>query len=108
MSSVQDLASSMNPRVRSVRSLEIFELEVMFENGECRRFDLKPYLGRGFFERLREPELFKRVKAVAGSIEWPGGSDLSYDTLYVDGQPFNSPTSNSVSERVNETPSSAS
>ena len=81
----------MNPRVKSVRPLEHYELEISFENGELRRFDVKPYLGRGVFVRLREIEVFRGVRVVAGSIEWPGGLDLSYDTLYVEGRPNNAP-----------------
>ncbi len=77
----------MNPRVKSVRPLEHYELEITFENGELRKFDVKPYLGRGIFVRLRELEIFREVRVVAGSIEWPGGLDLSYDTLYVEGRP---------------------
>jgi hypothetical protein len=77
----------MNPHVKNVRPLDNYELEVLFENGESRRFDVKPYLGRGIFVRLRDLALFRGVRVIAGSIEWPGGLDLSYDTLYVDGKP---------------------
>ena len=78
----------MNPHVKAVRPLNDYELDVSFENGESRRFDVKPYLGRGVFVRLRELALFRHVRVLAGSIEWPGGLDLSYDTLYLDGQPL--------------------
>src|SRR3970282_2111512 len=71
----------MNPHVKSVQPLDDYELEVSFENGESRRFDVKPYLGRGIFVRLRELTLFRPVRVIAGSIEWPGGLDLSYDTF---------------------------
>lgn len=77
----------MNPHVKSVRPLNDYELEVEFENGESRRFDVKPYLGRGIFVRLCDLAVFRAVRVIAGSIEWPGGLDLSYDTLYVGGQP---------------------
>ncbi len=77
----------MNPRVRSVRAVEDYELQVVFENGEVRRFDVKPYLGRGIFSRLRDQAAFRAVRVVAGSIEWANGLDLSYDTLYVEGRP---------------------
>ena len=77
----------MNPRVKSVSPLDDYELEISFENGESRRFDVKPYLGRGIFVRLRDLALFRAVRVVVGSIEWPGGLDLSYDTLYVEGRP---------------------
>jgi hypothetical protein len=75
----------MNPHVTTVVALDDYELEVSFDNGESRRFDVKPFLSRGIFVRLRDRTLFQAVRAVAGSIEWPGGLDLSYDTLYVEG-----------------------
>ena len=78
----------MNPHVKSVRALDDYELEVSFENGERRSFDVKPFLSRGIFVQLRDRALFHAVRAVAGSIEWPGGLDLSYDTLYLGGQPI--------------------
>jgi uncharacterized protein DUF2442 len=81
----------MDPHVKSVRALDDYQLEVSFENGESRRFDVKPYLGRGIFVRLRDPSLFQAVRVVAGSVEWPGGLDLSYETLYVEGEPIAEP-----------------
>ena len=87
----------MNPRVKSVRALDDYELEVAFDNGESRRFDVKPYLDRGIFSRLRDQDAFRRVRPVAGSIEWANGLDLSYDTLYVEGQPI-SPTARTAEQ----------
>jgi hypothetical protein len=81
----------MNPYVKSVLPSDDYELEVSFENGESRKFDVKPYLGRGVFVRLCDLALFRGVRVISGSIEWPGGLDLSYDTLYVDGQPIIAP-----------------
>ena len=78
----------MNPQVKSVRALEDYELEIVFDNDESRRFDVKPYLGRGIFVRLRDHDAFRAVRVVAGSIEWANGLDLSYDTLYVEGKPI--------------------
>ena len=81
----------MNPHVKSVRALEDYELEVSFDNGESRRFDLKPYLDRGIFARLRDQAAFRAVRVVAGSVKWANGLDLSYDTLYLEGQPIVAP-----------------
>ena len=78
----------MDPHVTSVRALDDYQLDVSFDNGERRLFDVKPFLSRGIFVRLREPSLFKAVRAVAGSVEWPGGLDLSYETLYVESEPI--------------------
>ena len=82
----------MNPHVKAVRPLEDYALEVSFDNGESRRFDVKPYLDRGIFVRLRDHAAFRAVRVVAGSVEWANGLDLSYDTLYVEGQPIVAPT----------------
>lgn len=76
----------MNPYVRSVRALEDYQLELEFENNERRIFDVRPYLSRGIFVRLQNPTLFQAARVVAGSVEWPGGLDLSYDTLYLESQ----------------------
>ena len=78
----------MNPHVTSVRALEDYELEVSFDNGESRRFDVKPYLDRGIFVRLRDQAAFRAVRVVASSVEWANGLDFSYDTLYVEAQPI--------------------
>jgi hypothetical protein len=88
----------MDPHVKSVRALDDYELEVSFENGECRRFDVKPYLGRGILMRLRDRSLFQAVRAVAGSVEWPGGLDLSYETLYIESQPITEPSPRAETE----------
>ena len=77
----------MNPYVKRVRPLEDYQLEVIFENGERRIFDVKPYLQRGVFVRLQNRATFQAVRVVAGSVEWPGELDLSYDTLYLESQP---------------------
>ncbi|MCZ7624654.1 MAG: DUF2442 domain-containing protein [Candidatus Methylomirabilis sp.] len=50
-------------------------------------FDAKPYLHRGIFVRLQNRAVFQAARVVAGSVEWPGGLDLSYDTLYLESQP---------------------
>jgi len=83
----------MNPYVKHVRPLEDYQLEVIFENGEHRIFDVKPYLQRGVFVRLQNRAAFQAARVVAGSVEWPGELDLSYDTLYLESRPLDpSPT----------------
>ena len=89
----------MNPHVKSVRAPEDYELEVVFDNDESRRFDVKPYLVRGIFFRLRDQDAFRAVRVVAGSVEWANGLDLSYDTLYVEGKPV--PATTPKAEQTN-------
>ncbi|MBK8047185.1 MAG: DUF2442 domain-containing protein [Anaerolineales bacterium] len=78
-----EVGVNVNPYVRAVVALDDYWLLVVFENGEQRVFDVKPYLGRGIFARLQDRKVFDAAKVVAGSVEWPGELDLSYDTLYL-------------------------
>ncbi len=78
----------MNPYVSSVRTLDDYQLELHFENGEIRIFDMKPYLVKGVFAKLQQKSLFQTARVVVGSVEWSGGIDLSYDTLYLESTPM--------------------
>jgi hypothetical protein len=78
----------VNPYVKRIHPLDDYELELVFENGERRIFDMKPFLQRGVFVRLQNYAIFKAARVVAGSVEWPGELDLSYDTLYLASQPL--------------------
>ena len=80
----------MNPYVREVEPLEDYRLRLLFENGERRILDMRPYLDRGVFQRLRDRGLFQEARVVAGSVEWPTEIDLSYDTLYLQSVPGSS------------------
>ncbi len=77
----------MNPTVTAVRPLAAHRLWLRFANGEAREFDLTPYLDLGVFRKLQSQALFSRARVVAGSVEWPGDIDLSYDTLYLESCP---------------------
>lgn len=78
----------MNPQVKQVRPLENFQLKPTFENGEQRVFDARPHLEKGVFVRLQDRAAFRAARVVAGSVEWPGDLDLSYDTLYLASRPI--------------------
>ena len=76
----------MNPYIKQVKPLENYYLKLWFENEEQKIFDLKPYLNKGIFNQLKNVSLFTSAQVVAGSVEWPNGLDLSYDTLYLESQ----------------------
>lgn len=77
----------MNPHVLTATPQADFRLLLTFTNGEVRLFDMTPYLEKGVFGQLRDPALFARAAVVAGSVEWPGEIDLSFDTLYLRSEP---------------------
>ena len=46
--------SKDGPYVTSVHPLAEYRLEVSFDNGERRMFDVKPYMAHGVFMRLKD------------------------------------------------------
>lgn len=77
----------MNPRVKKVRPGKNFTLILVFDNGEKRIFDVKPYLDKGVFRELKNPQFFNSVRPFLGSIQWKNGQDLCPDMLYLDSIP---------------------
>ena len=78
----------MNPKVKEVRALADYRLELTFVNGERRVFDASSYLRYPVFQPLQHEGLFSLARVVFGSVEWPGEVDLSYDTLYLESEPI--------------------
>jgi hypothetical protein len=58
----------MNPYVEHVRPLANYRLEVVFENGERRIFDAKPYLRRGVSRINTRPGMMFDCRLKAESI----------------------------------------
>jgi hypothetical protein len=77
----------MNPRVKAVRPNPDYTITLEFANGEVRRFDVKPYLDRGFFQELKDLSAFNSVKPNLGSVQWQNGQDFCPDTLYEESSP---------------------
>jgi hypothetical protein len=71
--------------VRAVSPLADYQLLLTFDNGERRRFDVKPYLDRGVFMALKDPTVFNSVRVSFDTIEWNNGADLCPEVLYAEG-----------------------
>jgi len=97
----------MNPYVKSVQTQDNYCLLLTFENGEKRIFDLKPYLNKGVFARLKSVALFKTARVVSGSVEWHGEIDLSYDTLYLESTPVRAKSKRTQTRKRKSMPLSA-
>ena len=74
----------LNPHVVDVEPLPGYRLRLAFSSGEVRVFDVSSYLDRGVFRQLRDETAFREAYVEAGSVEWPGGQGLSFNTLYLD------------------------
>lgn len=72
----------MSPKAIDVKTLANYELEVIFDNKEKRKFDVKPYFKFKQFEELKNIKLFQTVKVAGLSIEWQNGADICPNELY--------------------------
>jgi hypothetical protein len=68
--------------VTSVKTREDYTLELVFENGERRIFDMKPFFDRKPFIRLFNSPLFFKASVQYGTVVWPGNIDIAPETLW--------------------------
>jgi len=68
--------------VVAVRTLDDYHLDLVFENGERRRFDMRPYLHYPVFRRLANHAFFSLAHVDYGTVVWPGEIDIAPETLY--------------------------
>ncbi len=68
--------------VIQVRPRDDYMLELEFNTGERRIFDVRPYLERGVFSRLKDPAIFKQAYVAYDTVCWPGHLDIAPETLY--------------------------
>ena len=69
-------------RIKDVQALENYQILVTFDNGEKRIKDMKPYLEKGVFKKLKDKTLFKSVKLAYGTVSWGNDIDLCADSIY--------------------------
>lgn len=72
----------MRPKAIDVKPLKNYMLEIVFDNGEKKQFDVKPYLKFKPFKDLENENEFRKVKVAGLSIEWENGADICPDELY--------------------------
>jgi hypothetical protein len=76
----------MFPRIKKVRHIEAYRLELTFTNGETAELDFRNRIvGRGgVFGPLEDIDYFKQVKVdpEIGTLVWPNEVDFCPDVLY--------------------------
>lgn len=73
--------------VISVKTFDDYTLELVFENGEKRLFDMKPFLNKKPYAKLSNSPLFSKASIQYGTVVWPGNIDIAPDTLWAQSAP---------------------
>ena len=68
--------------VISVKTCEDYTMELVFENGEKRIFDMKPFFNKKPFTKLLNSPLFFKASVQYGTVVWPGNIDIAPETLW--------------------------
>ncbi len=68
--------------VIDVQVMPKYVLELKFENGERRRFDMAPFMDEKPWTRIKGAEVFAQAYCHLGTVTWPGNVDIDPETLY--------------------------
>jgi hypothetical protein len=71
----------------NVQTQTDYVLPLHFENGEHRKFDMKPYFHQKPWTALNNIKLFKQAKIENGTVVWPGEIDIDPEALYERSEP---------------------
>ncbi|MEW6211630.1 MAG: DUF2442 domain-containing protein [Acidobacteriota bacterium] len=71
-------------KVVDAKANDDFSLDLTFDDGSVRRFDVSPYLDYGVFTELKDKNYFKQVRVAFGTVQWPNEQDISPETLYLE------------------------
>ena len=68
----------------AVKPLPAFELDLAYDDGTHRRFDMKPLLSLKPWNKVSALPLFMQAKVSYGTVVWPGEIDIAPETLLLD------------------------
>lgn len=71
-------------KVLSADPIEAFKLRIRLSNGKTGIFDVSPYLDKGVFTELNDPQYFRRVRVAFGGVMWPHEQDFNAETIEYD------------------------
>jgi hypothetical protein len=59
-----------------------YQIDLVFANGEKKRFDMKPFLQLKPWNKLLENNRYQHVSIDYGTLVWSGNIDIAPETLY--------------------------
>lgn len=72
----------MYPSVKEVIPFDDYTLSIVFDDGVKGILDMKPFINTGIFRRIRDIDMFKRVRVAFDTIEWECGVDIDPEYIY--------------------------
>ena len=75
--------------VIKVEPLKDYKLLLTFNNNEKKIKDMKPYLDKGVFRKLKNINFFNTVEIKFGTISWDENIDMCADSLYDTSENYN-------------------
>ena len=70
------------PRIKDVKAVNDFNIELTYVNGERKLYDMKKFLNHNAYKKLNNVGYFSLVKSAETTIEWPNGEDVDPNELY--------------------------
>jgi hypothetical protein len=67
----------MNPRIKKVKPLSNYRLQLIFTNRERGIYDCSNLLNFGVFQELQNIHYFNQVKVLDWTVAWPNEQDIS-------------------------------
>ena len=71
------------PRIKNVKALDNFFLQITYVTNEKKLYDMKKNLKFNCYKKLNNISYFKLAKSVGTTIEWPNGEDIDPNELYI-------------------------
>jgi len=72
----------LRPTAIKVFLQEDYTLRIIFDNGEEKLFDVKPYIKGNWYGELKEKRYFLTVYVDGYTVVWKHGQDICPDDLY--------------------------
>lgn len=76
--------------VKKINQIDGYKISLTFDDKKTKIVDIEPYLDKGIFLTLRDPDYFKLVKVKYDTIVWPNEADFCPDVLYKIGKEIKS------------------